>query len=100
MKSINISKFQITENSRPFIVAEISSNHKSSCHTIKLIKKLKEAGAEVVKIQTYDETSMTLDSEKEFLIKDGLWKNYNLYSLYKKAKPHMIGIKKFWLLDE
>lgn len=88
MKSINISKFQITENSRPFIVAEISSNHKSSLsHTIKLIKKLKEAGADAVKIQTYDETSMTLDSQKkEFLIKDGLWKNYNLYSLYKKAK--------------
>lgn len=88
MKSIYISKFKITENSRPFIVAEISSNHKSSLsHTIKLIKKVKEAGADAVKIQTYHETSMTLDTKKkEFLIKDGLWKNYNLYSLYKKAK--------------
>lgn len=88
MKNLSISSFKIHNKSKPFIIAEISSNHKWSLkNTFKLIKEIKKAGADAIKIQTYNEESMTMNSKnKEFLIKDGLWKNYNLYSLYKEAK--------------
>ena len=42
---------------------------------IKFNKKIKQVGAHAVKIQTYDENSMTFDSLKSnFLVKKGLWK--------------------------
>ena len=88
MKEFSISNYKITNKSKPFIVAEISSNHQWSIGKIlKLIKQIKYAGADAIKIQTYDEDMMTLNSKrKEFIIKKGLWKNYNLYKLYKEAK--------------
>ena len=86
--NLSISKYKITNTSRPFIIAEISSNHNWSLrHTLKLIKKIKEAGAHAVKIQTYDENSMTFKSKKsDFVVKEGLWKKYSLFDLYKEAK--------------
>tara|TARA_B110000971_G_scaffold215152_1_gene248178 strand:+ start:1148 stop:2194 length:1047 start_codon:yes stop_codon:yes gene_type:complete len=88
MNNLSISKYKINESSKPFIIAEISSNHQWSLrHTLKLIKKIKDAGADAVKIQTYDENSMTYESKKsDFLVKKGLWKNYSLFDLYKEAK--------------
>ena len=66
MKNISISRYKINNFSKPFVIAEISSNHKWSLqHTIKLIKKIKEAGADAVKIQTYDENSMTLNQQSQ-----------------------------------
>lgn len=86
--NLSISKYKINNTSKPFIIAEISSNHKwSLSHTLKLIKKIKEAGAHAVKIQTYDENSMTFKSKKsDFVVKNGLWKKYSLFDLYKEAK--------------
>ena len=66
MKNLSISRYKINNFSKPFIIAEISSNHKWSLrHTLKLVKKIKEAGADAVKIQTYDENSMTFKSKKK-----------------------------------
>lgn len=98
MNKISISNFRIHNNSRPFIIAEISSNHKWSLkHTLKLIKKIKEAGADAVKIQTYDERDMTFNSKKgEFIVKEGLWKNYSLHELYKSAKTPLNWHKKIF----
>ncbi|MDC3342509.1 pseudaminic acid synthase [Candidatus Pelagibacter sp.] len=98
MNKISISNFRIHKNSRPFIIAEISSNHKWSLkHTLKLIKKIKEAGADAVKIQTYDEKNMTFNSKKgEFIVKEGLWKNYSLHELYKSAKTPLNWHKKIF----
>ena len=86
--NLSITKHKITNTSKPFIIAEISSNHNWSLrHTLKLIKKIKEAGAHAVKIQTYDENSMTFKSKKsDFVVKDGLWKKYSLFDLYKESK--------------
>ena len=98
MKNISISKFKIKSNSKPFIIAEISSNHNWSLpHTLKLIKKIKDAGANAVKIQTYDENNMTFNSKKgDFVVKKGLWKNYSLYELYKNAKTPLAWHKKIF----
>ena len=65
MKNLSISNYKINEDSKPFIIAEISSNHNWSLkHTLRLIKKIKDAGADAVKIQTYDENRMTYESKK------------------------------------
>ena len=72
---------------KPFLVAEISSNHCGDYKLCKnLILKAKESGADAVKIQTYTPKCMTLNSKKKhFIIKNGLWKGYNYWELYKKA---------------
>lgn len=75
-------------NHKPFIVAEISANHCGSISIAKkLIKSAKMNGADAVKLQTYTESGMTINSKrKNFIINNGLWKGYSYWELYKKAK--------------
>ena len=75
-------------NQTPSLIAEISANHNGSLKQAKqLITISKKYGADAVKLQTFDEKMMTLNSKKNsFLIKSGLWKGYSLWQLYKKAK--------------
>jgi len=71
----------------PFIIAEISANHNGSIDRAKLcIKSAKDNGAHAVKLQTYNPESMTINCDKDdFIIKEGLWKDYKLFDLYKEA---------------
>ncbi len=73
---------------KPFLIAEISANHNGSINNAKkLITTAKKNGADAVKLQTYEPSSMTINSQrKEFIIKKGLWKNYTLWNLFKKAQ--------------
>ena len=75
----------------PFFIAEISANHNGSLKIAKnLILCAKKNGADAVKLQTYKPESMTIQSSRtEFKIKEGLWKNYSLYELYKNAKTQV-----------
>jgi pseudaminic acid synthase len=75
-------------NNLPFFVAEVSANHNGSlAKAKKLIHTAKKNGADAVKIQSYSPSTMTLNSKKfYFKIKKGLWKNYYLWDLYKKAQ--------------
>ena len=70
----------------PFIVAEISGNHKQSKKkALKLIQEIKKAGANAVKLQTYTPDTMTFNLKtKDFLIKNkkSLWFGQYLYDLY------------------
>ncbi len=70
------------------IVAELSGNHNGSMdRAIELMELAHDCGADAVKIQTYTEDSLTIDSRRdEFLLKDGLWQGQTYYELYKKAK--------------
>ena len=72
---------------QPLFIAEISANHNGSLvQAKKLIKHASDNGADWVKIQTYEAKNMTIKSNrKEFKLTKGLWKNYNLWDLYKKA---------------
>tara|TARA_Y100000590_G_scaffold469239_1_gene655724 strand:- start:616 stop:1641 length:1026 start_codon:yes stop_codon:yes gene_type:complete len=69
----------------PKLIAEISCNHIGSKSLfLKHIIAAKKAGADMVKIQTYESSDMIVN--KNFKIKSGLWKNKNLNNLYKKAE--------------
>ena len=72
----------------PILIAEISANHNGSIKKAKkLILTAKNNGADLVKLQTYEPRNMTINSaKKDFLIKDGLWKGYKLWDLYKEAQ--------------
>mgnify|MGYP001358024791 CR=1 FL=1 len=75
-------------SNKVFFIAEISANH---CGDFKLAKKLIKCahknGANAVKLQTYTADTMTIKSNKKyFKIKEGIWKNYNLWDLYDKAR--------------
>ena len=76
------------KNSPPVLIAEISANHTGSIKKAKkLILTAKKNGADLVKLQTYEPRNMTINSSlKDFLVKDGLWKGYKLWDLYKEAQ--------------
>ena len=84
---IEIDKIKIGENYPPYVIAELSANHNGSLIKAKeTILSAKLNGASAVKMQTYTADSMTINcSEKDFLIKGGLWDGYLLYDLYKEA---------------
>lgn len=82
-----IGDFEITNNSKVFIIAELSANHNGSKEVaIETIRAAKRAGADCIKFQTYTADSMTLDSEKEdFRINGTIWHGQKLFDLYKEA---------------
>ena len=73
---------------KPFIIAEVSANHKQD---LKIAKKLidlaSEAGSNAVKFQTFRPDSLTLKSNTEdFVLGDeSNWSGYSLYELYEQA---------------
>ena len=77
---------------KPFIIAEISGNHKQSLkRALKLIDAAADAGADAIKLQTFTPEGMTLNIKKgEFLLKDkkiaGAWRNKTLFEIFKKAQ--------------
>ena len=79
----------------PLIVAELSGNHQGKLeNAIALMDLAHECGADMIKIQTYTEDSLTIDSTRpEFQITKGLWAGYSLYHLYQEAKTPRAWMK-------
>lgn len=73
---------------KTFIVAELSANHNNDKSLIKdTIKAAKDSGANGFKIQTFDLNHMTLNvKNKKYKNKEGLWKGYYHYDLYKEIQ--------------
>ena len=84
---MKIGSFEITKESKVFIIAELSANHNGSIDVaIETIRAAKRAGADCIKLQTYTADTITIDSNKEdFLIKGTIWEGKNLHQLYKEA---------------
>jgi pseudaminic acid synthase len=87
MKQVNINGRLIGNNQPPYVVAELSGNHNGSIERAKkILTEAKKSGADAVKIQTFKPESLTLPCyREEFMLKQGLWKGFNLYELYKKT---------------
>lgn len=66
------------------IVAEISCNHQGTLErALELVRAAKEAGADAIKLQTWEPGGMVLDPE--LVLEDGPWEGRNLQELYAEA---------------
>lgn len=73
---------------KTFIIAELSANHNNDFLLARdTISAMKDSGADAVKFQTYKPESLTLNITNKYFYprKEGLWKGYHPYDLYKKA---------------
>lgn len=84
---MKIDKLEISQNSKVFIIAELSANHNGNLETaLETIRAAKRAGADCIKLQTYTADTITIDSKKDdFLIKGTIWEGRNLHELYQEA---------------
>lgn len=89
IQDIKIANRKIGLHHPPFIIAEMSGNHKQSFNrALRIVEAAAEAGAQAVKLQTYTADTMTLDiADREFFINDpnSLWRGKSLYELYQEA---------------
>ena len=80
---------RIGAGQRPIVIAEMSGNHNQSLErALAIVDAAAEAGAHVLKLQTYTADTMTIPrGDAEFLIDDpgSLWKGSTLHQLYQKA---------------
>ena len=87
--TIQIGDVEVGPDSKPFIIGEMSANHRGSLAcALELVDAIAEAGASAVKLQTYTAETMTLDLDRdEFVIDDpsSLWNGRRLYDLYDEA---------------
>ncbi len=92
---MKIGKLNLQIDKKPVLISEISGNHNGNLSlAIKLVKKAATQGSDLIKLQTYQAENLTLNSSRpEFFIKnkESLWKNKNLFNLYKKGST-----KKEW----
>jgi|TARA_B100001094_G_C18194704_1_gene809866 pseudaminic acid synthase len=98
-EKINLKNFKITRNSSTFIVGEISANHGGNLKNVfKSIDFLKKIGADAIKIQSYEASTITINSrDKAFYIDDkSIWKGRYLFDLYKKAQTPFSWHKKIF----
>ena len=100
MNKIFIKNKIISENSKPFIVAEMSGNHNQSLNlALRIVKATHNAGADAIKLQCYTPDSMTLNiNKKDFVINDknSPWNGMKLYDLYRKAATPQSWFKKIY----
>jgi pseudaminic acid synthase len=84
---MKIDNFEISSNSKVFIIAELSANHNGSLDiALETVRAAKRAGANCIKLQTYTADTITINSIKEdFIIKGTIWEHKNLYQLYQEA---------------
>jgi pseudaminic acid synthase len=85
---MKIDKFEISETSGVFIIAELSANHNGSLQVaLDTISAAKRAGADAIKLQTYTADTITIKSDSEdFKLKQGtIWDGKTFHDLYQEA---------------
>lgn len=87
-KCFKIGNVEVSEDSKTFIIAEMSANHLQNYdRAVEIIKKAAWSGADAIKLQTYTPDTITLDCDNEyFQIKQGtIWDGTTLHKLYQTA---------------
>lgn len=85
---MQIDHFKIDNQSKVFIIAELSANHNGSIeNALATIKAAKRVGADAIKLQTYTADTITLDVQSDdFRLKQGtIWDGKYLHALYQEA---------------
>jgi pseudaminic acid synthase len=85
---IQIGKRLVGSGEPALCVAEVSANHNQDFEkAVRIVQAAKDAGADVVKLQTYTPDTITIASDREhFRVGGGtLWDGKTLYELYGEA---------------
>jgi pseudaminic acid synthase len=89
LRAIRIGDFVVGPNASPFVIAEMSGNHRGSIdRALAIVDAAADAGASAIKLQTYTPDTMTIDADgPDFRIDDprSLWSGRTLYDLYREA---------------
>lgn len=86
MSSFKIGHFEIGNNCKPFIIAEMSGNHNQSLdRALALVDAAAAAGAHALKLQTYTADTITMKGAYTINDENSLWKGKELHDLYKMA---------------
>ena len=86
---MQIGKFIIGPEHRPFIIAELSGNHNGDVErALDIVRAAAHAGAHALKLQTYTADTLTIDARGglfDITNEESLWRGKNLYQLYEEA---------------
>ena len=86
MNNLSIKNKFIGTNFSPFLIAEISANHKKDIKRVyKIINAAASAGFDAIKVQTYRADTITLRSNKKdfkILDKKSIWYGKSLHDIY------------------
>lgn len=86
MNGIELKNFTISQENKPFIIAEMSGNHNQSLdRALAIVDAAAAAGAHAIKLQTYTADTMTVKGAHKITDEGSLWKGRELYDLYKEA---------------
>ena len=89
MKNVVVQNKIIGPNHSPFLIAEISANHKNDIKRVyKIVNAAAKAGFDAIKVQTYKADTITLKSNKkdfQILDKKSIWYGKNLHNIYTKV---------------
>lgn len=87
--SIKINKNIISKKSYPFIIAEMSGNHKKSLkRALKIVDLAADCGANAIKLQTFKPDKVTFNlNKKDFVINDksSPWYKKKIFDLFEDA---------------